>query len=135
MLPAFTAVVKFINEGFIPAVEKWWKVHGPQVQAMFGKVADKAEEFWVLLRDELWPELLRGADYLEQNVLPKLRELRQAWDDNSEAISGFKVELKPLTDNVFPILSFLIKGTVDEIKGAIGIIGLFARAWTTAAGS
>jgi hypothetical protein len=73
LLPAFNSAATFITGTLIPAAEKWWQDHGPAVRDAFNGIHQAAKSFW---------------EGLQANLIPQLDRVKQAWDDNKEAILG-----------------------------------------------
>src|SRR5262245_50790693 len=132
LLPAFTGIIRVINDRLIPAARDWWQKHSPALRNAFHDVRDAVKRVWHWLEEELWPTLQDGVDMIEDEIVPQLEKMKDGWDDNKDAIEGLKTSLGPLTKTIFPVLARLLKGTVEEIRGLITIIGLLARAWNFA---
>ncbi|HTE71421.1 MAG TPA: hypothetical protein VK942_22165, partial [Actinomycetes bacterium] len=71
LLPALSSAATFVSDKLIPAAERWWQKHGPEVRDSFSKIAHTVGTFF------------RG---LKENLEPQLKRIKDAWDDNKASL-------------------------------------------------
>jgi hypothetical protein len=140
LLPALNSVATGITEDLIPAVERFWKTHGPAFRDAFsaigqriGNMITKAKEWWETHGPAVRDAFIKAKDEVAK-LGDELGDLRQDWDDNKTSVQGLIDTLKPLTDKVLPVMTWLVhRLAADEIGGKFGLIaqlGLLSRTFT-----
>jgi SLT domain-containing protein len=113
--------------------EAWGQTHGPAVRRAFddvktavGTLIDKARTWW----QTDGPKVKQAFDDAKTAVFGvrgELAKIRQSWDDNKEAVDRLRLSLG-ITSDSLGFLRTLVQRIGEEIRGAITIVGWFARA-------
>lgn len=105
IVPQLVKFMKTIQQKVIPALEEWWKKHGPKIETVLKAYLRYLKEVWGFLATFFMPALDTLADLwdnlwpiLEQHVIPVLKRLGEFLKDHKPLLLGIAVAILAITN-------------------------------------
>jgi tape measure domain-containing protein len=104
---ALSGVTSFLADpktGLVPKIQAFVSTHGPQFKTILDGVKRAFDTIYAALADP------------DKGVVPNLEKLRQAWDDNKEAIIGFQNAI-PGANTLLHVMGTTVHRALEEVTG------------------